>query len=413
MLLCCALGLTGCNPATPREAPSPETAVPLATTVSATPGAPIDHSKSSLVPVAAFSLPLGGEWRFCVDADDAGEDGGWAEPSFDDSTWTTVTVPHTWGTMPQHADYEGIAWYRRRFDLPKEAEDGHLRLHFDAVFYMAQVWLNGQYLGEHEGGYTPFEFDVSAIAQPGTENVVAVRVDNARSMDRIPAILRRTWSFDWWNWGGIVRDVYLEITSRAYIADQQVVAVPHLTDVNQADTATVTVKVTVHNESKSMMKGTLVADVLDEENDLGVLEIRPGVEVGLPPGESTEIELVTEVREPKLWHFDHPHLYRWSASLLNSDNKLLHQDETIFGIRRVELQNARFYLNREPMRLVGLTRHADSPQHGLAETVAIITRDYEDLRTLNMVFSRPVHYPQHAFILDYCDRWISSAASPS
>jgi beta-glucuronidase len=229
-------------------------------------------------------------------------------------------------------------------------------------------------------------------------------VDNVRTMDRIPATLRKTWSFDWWNWGGIVRDVSLEMTSRAYIVGQRVVAVPQLTGMDEADRATVTAKVNVRNRSEGRLEGTIVADLLDDVDGFSMLENQPAVPVSLAPGESSEIELAVEITQPKLWHFDHPHLYRWSASLLGSDGEPLHTDMTTFGIRLIELKDARFYLNGEPMRLVGLARHADSPGHGLAETVTIMTQDYDDLKTLNMVFSRPVHYPQHEFILDYCDR---------
>ncbi len=402
------LSLSGCglgDQPTPAlletSTPAPATAPPataLRTTM------PMPDSETPVVPVPAASLSLDGVWRFAVDADDVGEDEGWAEPSFDDSHWTTVTVPHTWGVMAEYADYEGLAWYRRRFTVPAEAQEAHLRLHFDAVFYLARVWLNGAYLGEHEGGYTPFEFDVSGIAQPGLENVVAVRVDNVRTTDRIPAVLHGEWSFDWWNWGGLVRDVSLEMSSRAHIAGQQVVAVPHLTGMDQADRATVRATVSIRNASDERMEGKVTGDVLDDASGLSVLETQPAVLVSLPPGESTEIELSVEIMEPKLWHFDHPHLYRWSASLLGRAGEALHTAESVFGIRLVELKDARFYLNGEPMRLAGLTRHADSPWHGLAETVTMMTQDYDDLKTLNMVFSRPVHYPQHEFILDYCDR---------
>ena len=91
--------------------------------------------------------------------------------------------------MPEYADYTGIAWYRRQLTLPPIAGEAHVRLRFGAVFYLAQVWWNGVYLGEHEGGYTPFEFDVSGLARPGAANVLAVRVDNQRAMDRLPAAL--------------------------------------------------------------------------------------------------------------------------------------------------------------------------------------------------------------------------------
>ncbi len=398
-LLLSVLGLSGCGrgqTSTPRAVTATAPTTATASTAIPTP--------RSLLAVSTGSLPLSGEWHFAADADGAGEDEGWTAPNFDDSGWTAVTVPHTWGVMQDHSEYDGLAWYRRTFTLPAEAQDAHLRLRFEAVFYLARVWLNGQYLGEHEGGYTPFEFNVNGIAKRGAENVIAVQVDNVRAADRIPAVLHEDWSFDWWNYGGIVRDVSLEMTSSAFIARQQVVAVPHLTGVGEADTATIDTTVTVNNASSEPLESTLTADVFDDATGLSVLETLPTAPVSLGPGESADVQLTATVPGPKLWHFDHPHLYRWSASLVGADGEPLHADEVTFGIRLVELKEARFYLNGEPMRMAGLTRHADSPQYGLAETVTMMTTDYDDLKTLNTVFSRPVHYPQHEFILDYCDR---------
>jgi beta-galactosidase/beta-glucuronidase len=306
--------------------------------------------------------------------------------------------------MEAHANYDGPSWYRRTFAFPAEAQDTHLRLRFAAVFYLARVWLNGEYLGEHEGGYTPFEFDVTGIATRGIENTLAVQVDNLRAADRIPATLSEEWSFDWWNYGGIVREVGLEMTSRAFIVRQQVVAVPRLVGIDAADVATVTVTATVCNASSEPLQGTLLADVIDDAAGLSAPESVASAPVTLAPGERADIELAATLLEPKLWHFDHPHLYRSSVSLAGSEGELLHSHQVTFGVRQVELKNARFVLNGEPMRLVGLTRHADSPAHGLAETATVMARDYHDLKMLNTVFSRPVHYPQHEFILDYCDR---------
>jgi len=154
-------------------------------------------------------------------------------------------VPHTWGTMPDYAYYDGLAWYRRHFAITAVARDAHVRLRFDAAFYLARVWLNGHYLGQHAGGYTPFEFDVSKVAEAGGENVVAVVVDNRRSTDRIPATIKPAWSFDWWNYGGLVRDVSLLLTSRVFIGRQQIIATPHLIGPDEADTATVTTTLTL------------------------------------------------------------------------------------------------------------------------------------------------------------------------
>lgn len=361
-------------------------------------------ASAPLLAIPSVSLPLTGEWCFSIDHDQTGEKSGWADPAFDDSAWLNVNVPHTWNVMPDYSEYEGLAWYRRSFTIPPEAKDAHLRLHFEAVFYLARVWLNGQYLGQHEGGYTPFEFDVSSLVKPDAENVIAVQVDNIRTEDRIPAILNPSWSFDWWNYGGITRDVSLEITSRAYIARQQIIALPHLTDMDQADYANVTATISIKNTSGETLMGTLQAILLDDADSQPAVSAPVSQAMSLAPGATADVQLALTLASPKLWHFDHPNLYRWSATLLDSKGQILHTDEVTIGIRSIELKDGYFYLNGEPVRLVGVTRHADTPGQGAAETVTAMAADYDDLKTLNEVLSRPVHYPQNKFILDYADR---------
>jgi beta-glucuronidase len=354
--------------------------------------------------IPASSLPLSGIWRFAVDPSATGQVASWFAPAFDDSAWTAVTVPHTWNVMPDRVDYEGLAWYRRRFTPPALAQDAHVRLRFEAVFYVCRVWLNGTYLGEHEGGYTPFEFDVSGVLKPGVGNTIAVQVDNRRATNRIPANVQSDWSFDWWNYGGIVRVVALHLSSRAFIAQQRIVAVPHLIAAHDADIATITATVVIQNASTDRFDGSLAGDVLDDVAGLSVLSAQPALAVTLMPGDRVEAQLCATILQPKLWHFDHPHLYRWVASLRAGDGGIVHRDEVRFGVRAVETSNAQLQLNGEPVRLVGITRHADSPAHGLAETITVMAADYVDLKTLNTVLSRPAHYPQAEFILDYADR---------
>ena len=399
MLLVVLSSGSGC--ASTRTQLSRQTPVPtiLPTLVPTTLPTMVTSISRPLPAVPSSSISLSGEWRFAVDPNVWGEAQGWAEPGFDDSAWSSVTVPHTWNVMPEHSNFNGVGWYRRGFKLPATAQDAHIRLRFEAVYYQARVWLNGQYLGEHKGGYTLFEFDVSEMVELDGENVVVVQADNIRSTDRIP-----TQRVDWWSYGGIVRDVSLEISSRAFISGQKIVAIPHLIAVDSADRATITTTLTIQNAFTEPVEGTITGDVLDEATGASVLVSLSTLPVNLPPSQSTDVELTTMISRPKLWHFDHPHLYRWSAVLVTADGQTLHTDEDTFGVRLVELKDAQLYLNGEPVRLVGLTRHADSPEHGLAETVTVMTADYDDLKRLNMVFSRPVHYPQAAFILDYCDR---------
>jgi beta-glucuronidase len=202
--------------------------------------------------------------------------------------------------MVEHYAYEGLAWYRRRFSLPDVAKVAHLRLAFDAVFYRARVWLNGAYLGVHEGGYTAFEFDVSLMANPDGENLLAVQVDNRRAPHRIPATLRAGWSFDWWNYGGIVRHVSLRLLSRTFIERQRIIAVPHLIAAHDADVATITPTLTINNTSTDALEGRLSGDVLDDVRGLSVLSAPLAASVTLPPGEGTAIQLSTTIARIQL-----------------------------------------------------------------------------------------------------------------
>ena len=358
---------------------------------------------SAFVIHPASSLSLDGEWRFVSDAQKKGESEMWFAPEYDDSAWQTVSVPHTWNVMEKYSKYNGLAWYRHRVTVPETLQDMHLRLKFQAVFYLAKIWVNGVYVGEHEGGYTPFEFDVSTLLKLGQENVVTVQVDNKIGPVRIPAELRTGWSFDWWNYGGIVRSVSLEATDPIYISGQHIAAVPHLTGMDQADSAEITSTVMLENTSAEQFDGLVDYRILQEDTRQVVFGSGAGEAVSLTPGQPFSLKLSTALSDPRLWHFDHPNLYIFEVSL-HRDGQVVHQFESTFGIRSVELKDGQMLLNGEPVRLVGVTRHADSPQFGLAESVQIMAADYDDIKKLNEVLSRPVHYPQSDFILDYADR---------
>jgi hypothetical protein len=146
---------------------------------------------------------------------------GRQEPGYDDARWQTLAVP---GTLNMPPAGETGGWYRRSFNVPPSWADRAITLKFDAVNYIADVWLNGRYLGYHEGGYTPFAFDVTAALRPGERNVLAVRVDNPAWGTRTDIV---PWGLgDWWNYGGITQPVWLEAASALQVARADVV--PHL-----------------------------------------------------------------------------------------------------------------------------------------------------------------------------------------
>ncbi|NIS79261.1 MAG: hypothetical protein GTO14_03365 [Anaerolineales bacterium] len=354
---------------------------------------------NQIMAVEQDSQSLSGDWRFGVDRDNVGEQEEWFSPGYVASDWLLVEVPHTWNVMEAYRDYVGISWYRRDFTPEADISGAHIRLHFDAVYYKATVWLNGTLLGEHEGGYTPFEFDVSDLVVAESQNALIVKVDNYRKSDRVPDDV-----FDWWPYGGIVRNVTLIVTSRTYIDQQFISTVPNITGWNEADEASVSTSVSVRNTSADRLEGFLRATVIDDDTGSTVFDAPQEIRINVPAGESVEITLNAVIPSPKLWHFDNPNLYIWDTTLLDNKGRVLHSRQDTFGARLIELINGHFILNGEPVRLVGMSRHVDSPQYGLAEPLSFMVADYDDMKRLNMVFSRPVHYPQDETVYDYCDR---------
>ncbi len=127
---------------------------------------------------ARLTVDLGGEWRYCVDPDNAGEKLGFFAPDHDRSAWKTMGVPGNW-YLTEVGDYDGVVWFQRDFEVPAAAAGRTLTLRFRAVDYIARVWLNGTYLGSHEGYFNPFELEVTKAVRSGS-NTLVVRVDSPR-----------------------------------------------------------------------------------------------------------------------------------------------------------------------------------------------------------------------------------------
>jgi beta-glucuronidase len=346
------------------------------------------------VPAAAGTrIDLGGPWQFRTDEDGSGGRRGWA--GVVPSPVESVDVPHTWGLGP-HAEHEGIAWYWKRVSVPPALRGRRLELHFGATFYRARVFVNGALVGEHEGGHTAWFLEVTRAM--GAGGLVAVEIDNRPGLATIPGWAMKlkdggnVW-YDWWHYGGIVRDVTLVAQERVAIRRQELR--PRLA----SGRATVATRVFLERFAPGE-RLALDARVLDpagrEVARTG--EAVPGAVGPLP------VSLEVEVPEPKLWHFDHPNLYRLAVEVQDASGALLDRLEESFGLRTVEIRDRGLWLNGERVRLTGITRHEESPQEGLAETRGTMKADWDDLKSLHVTLTRPVHYPQHPYVLDYADR---------
>ena len=333
------------------------------------------------------------DWQFRADPQESGEASGWisAVPAGTQS----VTLPHTWNIGRLH-DYLGVAWYFRRFEMPPAPPGAHLQLHFGATFYNARVWLNGVELGSHEGGFTEYSFDVTPHLR--RNNLVVVRLDNRPGVATIPGFAERgspKARYDWWTYGGIVRDVWLTTTGPAWVQRQSI-----RTEQN-ASGAVVHNHVFLQNAFARPTAIKLLATAYGPDNRAETSDSRSLL---LGSGATTDVAMSLALPEPKLWGIDHPNVYRMVVEVAKSTGEPLDAHTDTFGVRTFEIRDRHLLINGERVRLTGIARHEDSPWEGLAETRGTMQHDYDDLLALHTTLTRPVHYPQNPFILDYADR---------
>ncbi len=349
------------------------------------------------MPLATCStlVDLNGEWRFRVDPEKQGEQQGWTKQL--PSGTETVRVPHTWN-LGKYDDFEGTAWYFNSFPAVPSSRAQRVELHFGATFYRSRVWLNGVALGGHEGGHTAYFFDVTPHLRP--VNFLAVEINNQPTSESIPGwamklhASQNIW-YDWWHYGGMVRDVWLSVGDAALIRRQQI----RTKLAGKVAEVTATVFLENHGSKPLTAQLTLRAWPPDGGPAIGATEKSLTLEVG-----SQQAALTFRVDPAMLWDFDHPNVYRVEVNLLDARGNPLDSLTDNFGIRTVEIRDRKLFLNGEAVRLSGMARHEDSPSEGLAESAGTIRHDYDDMKHLQMTLTRPVHYPQHPVILDYCDR---------
>jgi beta-glucuronidase len=342
--------------------------------------------------IAADRIDLDRDWRFRTDPDAIGQRSNWQNHPPTDTVF--INLPHTWNLGRQDG-YIGKAWYWKTFAVPLQSPDLHVKLHFGATFYSARVWLNGIEIGTHEGGYTAYSFDVTHQLQ--ANNYLAVEVDNRIDATTIPGLAQRgdpdAW-YDWWDYGGIVRDVWLTVGGPVEVNRQQIRA-----QVKDGQ-ASINDLIVLENNFSEHKQFLLSITAFGPDGRTAAHESR---KVDVAPG-LVPIAVATTVRSPELWGIDHPNLYRMTVEVEDAQGHVLDQQNETFGIRTVEIRDRHLLVNGERVRLTGVARHEDSVTEGLAETTGTMRYDYDDMKSLQVALTRPVHYPQNPFILDYADR---------
>ena len=240
----------------------------------------------------------------------------------------TMKIPGDWNSQVEKLQfYEGTIWLRQKF-LAKPATDKKYVLYFGAVNYEAHVYLNGKKLGVHKGGFTPFQFDVTGKLKDG-ENFVVVKADNTRKQDEIPTV-----NTDWWNYGGITRDVLLAELPSDYILDYKV-------QLNRSNPKQIEGFVRLSNAAAGQ---NVTIDI---------------PEAGLKTTAKTDAEGIVKISIPvkklNLWSPENPKLYQVSIS--SATDKV---DEKI-GFRTIETRGQDILLNGKSIFLRGISMHDENP----------------------------------------------------
>jgi beta-galactosidase len=344
----------------------------------------------------------------------AADAGGRSDPGYDDTGWLFKIIPSVENTLNgfniRPEDYEGGVWYRRTFILPDSLNGRFVRLNFYAVNYVGDVWLNGKYLGYHEGGYTPFAFDATAAVRYDSANVLAVRVENPSWGSRNDIVPYGTLQHkpDWFNFTGIIHDVYLEFSSPISIARAE--AIP------QSLNGDVLASVTVWNKSGATRDAQLIIGVYEAQVDSATIRSEAPADLlgdqvatstitldHISDDTATAVRLTLHVPSPKLWSPKHPNLYILRSALVVGTDTV-DQVCTQFGIRTIGTTGNTVLLNGKPMFFPGVARHEDHYLYGRSVPREVIFSDLQKVVDLNATFLRTAHYPNHPYTYLVADR---------
>src|ERR1017187_781061 len=281
----------------------------------------------------------------------------------------------------------GSRWYRKHFTLSSLDKGKHVSVRFDGVYMNADLWINGQLLGNHPYGYTSFEFDLTPYLKPaGEENVIAVRVRNEGKNTR------------WYSGSGIFRHTWLTVTEPIHVPTWGVfVTTPEVSK----EKAVVKVANEVCNGTGAEANVVVRARVLNSKGktvQTGESKLRLG------SNETRTVEQLIEVRSPKLWSPDSPELY--SAEIeIAAAGKALDKTSTSFGIRKIEVDAENgFRLNGQMLKLKGGCMHHDNGPLGSATIDRAEERRVELMKAHGFNAIRTSHNPPSPAFLDACDR---------
>ncbi|MCB1016954.1 MAG: beta-glucuronidase [Acidimicrobiales bacterium] len=340
--------------------------------------------------VAREARLLDGLWEFAVDTDHTGRGERWWAAALPGSR--AIPVPSSFNDVfvdPAVHDHVGDVWYQRTVHVPRGWAGRRVVVRFDAACHRATVWLDDQQVAEHEGGYLPFEADLTALVHPGEGHRLTVAVNNELSWQSIPPGITVTkddgrkavqYYYDFFNYGGLHRSVWLCATP-----------VTHLDDVTV---------VTGRDGSTGLVR--CATAVAGETTATVRLELRD--EAGEVVAEGAGVDAVLSVPDARLWGPGAPYLYDLRLELVDDAEQVVDRYSLPVGIRTVRIDGTRFLINDEPFHFRGFGMHEDHPVRGKGHDAASMVHDFALLEWIGANSFRTSHYPYAEEVLDHADR---------
>jgi beta-galactosidase len=328
------------------------------------------------------------EWKFKL-----GDYNGAETESYNDQDWNSINLPHNF-SIPYYRSnewYTGYGWYRKYFDVPAEWKSKRIFIEFEGAFREAQIYVNGQQVGSHKGGYTGFSFDITEKLKTGS-NILAVRLNNNWN----PRLAPRNGDHNFT--GGIYRDVYLLATNPVHVTWYGTFVTTPM--VSKAS-AVVNIKTEVRNDGSETKNYILKTDIL---NPSGKTVATVSTKQLIGSNSNFEYnQTASIINNPSLWHPDHPSMYKAVTTVMDG-KVIVDKYETPFGIRWMKWSaDSGFFLNGEHYYFKGANVHQDHAGWTSAITNADILRDVRMIKDCGMDFIRGSHYPHDPSFSDACD----------
>lgn len=324
-------------------------------------------------------------------------------PAFDDAGWQSISLPHSWNRLGEYRaersadtnNFQGAGWYRLRFPTPQKLKGNRAILQFDGVGAIADVWLNGHYVGQHKGAYSRFRFDVTPFLFAKGGNLLVVRADNSKPKPGSPTADVLPIAGDFFLYGGIYRGVSLIVAPSAQIDLLDHAGPGVYASVASVDekSATIDLVTKLRNQDGKSRDLTVVAAIRDAEGGK-VAEV--SAPVRLAGGDDASVPQTLTVPKPRLWQGRaDPYLYRVAVEL-RAGGKVVDREEQPLGIRTFHMDPDKgFFLNGKSLPLHGVSRHQDRLGKGAALSDADHIEDMDLIAEVGANTIRFAHY-QHA-----------------